>query len=301
MDNPQDVMPPTKGQGDQLDTKRKTGLHEETWKHVKAKQILFVGRSYIVYIDSNDDLLWETSPEFDEATSPDVTKFDAVKFNRVISESEILSAQISGHLPKPVAYLARSLVGAALSNNFELDFENATKSLDAARSFIENRNLELSRYWYLIASARVAVPIFLLGVLFLVLGERYFNWSDAKWYWAIGAFAAGATGALLSIVLRASRVQMHPMAGFNLHALDAALRIFVGAISGVVVFGAIDAGLVLSALKSVNEKTAGLLAALAGGAGERLVGSIIALFDGETPPATVKSATSDDGAAGAKK
>jgi hypothetical protein len=83
---------------------------------------------------------------------------------------------------------------------------------------------------------------------------------------------AGATGALLSILLRVGRAPLDPAAGSAVHHLEGAARVIVGVIGALIVLCAIRAEVVLPQLRNPYGIA---LACLVAGASERLASGII--------------------------
>src|SRR5581483_1535854 len=159
--------------------------------------------------------------------------------NTIINQSELLQASLSEGLPKPIKEQAYDLIGAALTSCFEFDYESAEQMLATAQKYIQTRNEEISRYWYLSATFAAAVSIVVICSALFALASHFSSAMDIIWRWAILAAAAGAIGALLSVISRSGRLSFDPAAGRNLHYLEAASRIAAGSLSGLIVYIAI--------------------------------------------------------------
>jgi hypothetical protein len=172
------------------------------------------------------------------------------------------------------------LVGEALGCSFEHDYENAQNMLDAARQYFKARSEEISRVWYLSASATVAAIFALLGLIVWIcrswiatqLGTEFVLYSIAS--------SLGALGALLSVIWRSGELKFDSSAGRRLHHLEAGSRVVAGALSGLLLALAVRYKIVLGGFVTGENLTGVMMiAALAGGSGERLASSIISKFD----------------------
>jgi hypothetical protein len=271
-------MPPTDSP-----TRASNATQEDRWPDVKAGNLIFSGTDYIIYIDDNGEFNWQTSKKYDALMAPQPTTYDHNKSNSIINQSELLQAMLSEGLPPPVKRQAYDLIGAALTSCFEFDYASAEQMLATAQKFIETRNEEIARYWYLSATFVTAALVALISLAaFLIARDRSLVAGDEWWWWSL-ACALGAVGALLSVISRTGRLSFDPAAGKKLHYLEAAARIVAGSLSGVIVYGAVKSGIILSGQFKDNDKLAvALLSAFAGGAGERLMSTVLGTFDSVT-------------------
>jgi hypothetical protein len=84
----------------------------------------------------------------------------------------------------------------------------------------------------------------------------------------------------LSVIFRSGKLQFDSCAGWKLHYLEGASRIWAGILSGVIVALAIQTEVFLAIFNHGDHKSAvTMLAALAAGSSERLAGSIISKFE----------------------
>jgi hypothetical protein len=94
--------------------------------------------------------------------------------------------------------------------------------------------------------------------------------------WLILATVAGALGALLSVITRSGNLKLDSSAGKWLHYYEGGFRIWAGVLSGFLAALAVRYEIILAPLAR-GEKMLGimLIAGFIGGAGERLVKTII--------------------------
>jgi len=221
---------------------------------------------YIVYYDHNFDLDYRFEKKIHEVA----------RFNSLLNQAALLEASISPDLPWRIQIFCKRLIGEAMSCAIEEDFDNARMMLDSAGTFILARNREKSRIWYLSFCALFAFPAMLVGIAaWLAIHHKEFDTFGEGFLWMAACGAAGATGALLSVITRTGSLEFDAVAGRRLHAVESASRIATGVISGVLAGFAIKGGLALNSLLESQGPYLLLLSAAAAGAGERYVTSII--------------------------
>lgn len=152
--------------------------------------------------------------------------------------------------------------------------------LDDAVIFLNARNQETSRFWYVSASGFLAVIIFIVGLLLWGFKAQLVYTFGDNLFWIFISSCVAAQGAFLSIILRIGSTNLDCSSGKSLHYLEASCRVVAGCISGAAAMLAIKAGVVGPAILSVNDSIAGqMLFVLAAGSSERLIPSIISKFD----------------------
>jgi hypothetical protein len=230
---------------------------------------------YVVWIDKDGDVDWMTTDEYDQRGAADQQKHNVILSNAAVLECTPchgLSVEAQKHFKR--------LVGEALSYNFEDDYQTAQQMLNEARTYIRARAEEISRRWYLSASAGMASIMIVLGLLIWICREPISAVLTENFIWLSLAAVAGSCGALLSVIWRSGQLKFDCSAGKALHYLEGASRIWAGALSGVVVALAVKSGFVLAPLTSSgNTMAVIMLAAFAAGAGERLATSIISTLE----------------------
>jgi hypothetical protein len=266
----------------------------DVWGHVKPDYLIRVTKDYIVYLDKENDLDWETRPEYDKHGPA-----DRKKHNAVLSDAAVLECTPCHGLPTQTKRQFKRLIGEGLSCSFENDYPNAAQMIHQAEAYIRARSEEMSRRWYLSASAFMASVMIALGLLIWVWREPISVALTANFIWLFLAAVAGSCGALLSVIWRSGQLRFDCSAGEALHYLEGASRIWAGALSGVLVALAVKSEFVLAPLThSGNTMPVIIFAAFVAGAGERLATSIISTFE-TTHLATTsgrgqKSANSDE-------
>jgi hypothetical protein len=261
------------------DENKQSSQHERAkWSHVDEKRIVIDWSSdFIVFLDAKGELDWETSPEFDQKTN--ASQEFRTNQNAILGHAALLEAKPSGDLSEQNREWFRYLVGKAMVFGFDRDYANAQKMLDKAEQYFRTRSEELSRWWYLTASVVCTLPfVGLGGIVWMLDPQLLTEGGESETLPLLALFlAAGATGALLSIIARSGQLHFDCSAGRWLHYLEALSRIVTGAFAGIVVGLALKSKLIFEPLSKSDALM--FLAAFAGGASERLLGSIISKFD----------------------
>lgn len=277
-------MPPS-AQGPADGNSRSDAPADTTWSNLNLRRLIFEGTDYVIYVDKDGHFNWQTSERYAALMAPNQQDYQHSKSNTIINQSELLQASLSEGLPQATKDQAYDLIGAALTSCLEFDYESAERMLATAQAYIQTRNEEMSRYWYLSATFYAAASVVAICLAVFALAAYFPLLQADGWQWAVLASAAGAIGALLSVISRSGRLSFDPAAGKKLHTLEAASRIIAGALSGAIVYAAIKSGIILSPLFPDGANNAVImLGALAGGAAERLASSIITTFELPRPP-----------------
>jgi hypothetical protein len=250
------------------------------WEHIDDYDtIVSLTAHYIVYVGVKKSLYWQTTDSYDKTFRTNA-KFNATKHNLIFTEAAILQAAAKRkEFTSDAVEELLCLNGNALTCVFEVDYEGAQKTLDVAKQFFRERSEEISRSWYILASFVMAFTFIIIGVLVWICRIQFNAWLGTTITWLFLASSAGATGALLSVILRSGKLNFDPSSGRILHYLEGASRIWAGALSGIVVTLAIKSGIFLGTIASAQTNTFVILAAVAAGASERFATSIISKIE----------------------
>jgi hypothetical protein len=264
--------------------KEMRGDYSDNWDHIKTSVLIRSTSDYIVFLDADGDLDWETSIIYDESEEKN-PQFDVAKSNSILTDAALLEATPCEGIDAATCRNFRRIIGEALVCSLEFDYTGARKALISARDYIRARSEETSRKWYLSAAFMSAAPAAVFGAFVWVAREHVAVALGSTGLWMTLAFSAGAVGALFSVITRTGTLKFDSSAGKRLHTLEGASRIVAGAISGTLVALAVRSGVILASLARDERQLHVLmmLAALAAGAGERLAASIISKFDSAHP------------------
>jgi hypothetical protein len=261
----------------------KTSNYTDYW-HDKIKDydsihVIRTAEAYIVWLDKDREIKWLTTDQYDQRDDQRGAA-DRRKFHGIYADAAVLTSTPCHGLSEEAELHFKKLVGDALWYNFEHDYQTANRMLREARTYSRLRSEEISRSWYLSASAVMAAIMIALGLSIWIWREPIMLALTANFVWLCLAAVAGSCGALLSVIWRSGHLKFDSSAGRTLHYLEGISRIWAGALSGVLVALAMKSEFVLAPLtRGENTMTVIMLAAFAAGAGERLATSIISTFE----------------------
>lgn len=121
------------GRGDYLDQ----------WNSKNKKILVVSTRGYVVFIDDDGDVDWETTTQYDDGASQNA-KYDLKTHNRILNDAVCLEVSPCASFDIETKLHFKRLIGEAMACSFDHDYENAQKMLDAAHTFFRARSEELS-------------------------------------------------------------------------------------------------------------------------------------------------------------
>ena len=255
------------------------GDYADQWRHHHIGFLISSTKDHIVHIDTDGDLDWETTPEYDTA-APNNPAFDRIKRNSVLSDAALLETSPRDGLPRDADRNFRRLIGEAIVRCLQFDYTGAQHGIAAARQFFKVRAEETSRKWYVLSCLAASVIFGIAGALAWIYRDGLISVISREGLWLILTIMSGAFGALLSVLTRAGQLKFDSSAGRQLHIIEGCSRILAGAVSGVLVALAVRSGIIFSLfVQNGHLHSVASLAALTAGYGERLAPSIIAKFD----------------------
>ena len=253
------------------ETPRDTAGIAPKWPETEVHYLILKTDDFIVFLDSDLDVDWQTSERYDEVGPKDPGEHNAI-LNRVAA----LECIPNDHHKSSIRQNFKRMVGEGVARSLDHDYDGAKKILDQAQAYIADRNVEMARYWQLSTACALGVIIGLLGMglwafrTFLTRG-----WSELG-YFVVMAGVAGSLGAVLSMVFRMGRSFPTSEAPKTLHILEAASRVFAGCLSGALIAASVEVGLILPVFKETGQThVAMLIAGMASGASERWAPSLI--------------------------
>lgn len=275
--------------------KKRRGDYGEQWTHIEWVTLIRATKDYCVFIDEEGDLDWETTREYDKKREADAA-YDRSQENAILNEAALLETTPCEGLTEGFRAHFKRLIGEAICCCLNQDFPGGLCMIEAAGKYVKDRSAETSRFWYVSASFAATAPFLAIGIVLWLEREFYSALLTPNGLWVCLAVSAGALGALLSVIIRSGSIQVDCSAGRRLHYLEATSRIAAGGISALVVSLAVSSEMILAPLfNSAHPHAALILAALAAGTGERMVGSIISsLENGEGT--SDENSKKDDGA-----
>ena len=254
--------------------------YEIEWKNLPIEYLIVSNSGkYVVFLDKDCDLDWETTDEYDNVVSEEQKK----KFNIIKNEVDRLESIPLEHLDEKIRINYKRQLGEALVRAFDFDYENAHKMLEHAEAFICKRNVEESRVMFM-QSSGIATAIALIAIAVLWLFKDFFSQllGVTVFYLSI-SFFAGAVGAFLSVIMRLGKFKPDYNASKRLHYFEGVCKILAGMISALIVALCIKSAILLPVFTQIESTyIAMILGGLVAGASERFVPSIISKLDNTT-------------------
>jgi hypothetical protein len=246
------------------------------WPDADVEYLILDNGNFIVFIDSDIDVDWETTPAYDEKGPK-----DAKRHNDILNRAAAIECIPNDHQRESIRMNFKRMIGEGVARSLDHDYDNATKILDQAEKYIIERNIETARIWQLTSSTVAGLACAFVGLVPLWSFRSFFlqNWGQAALFSCLAA-CAGGVGANLSFIFRIGKTRITSEAIKRLHILESICRILGGAICGLIVSLLIQLGILISIFKSANNMhlamvTAGFIA----GASERWVPSLIAKIE----------------------
>lgn len=251
--------------------------YENDWPNLPIKYLVVAADNYIVFLDNENDLDYQTNDAFDAEPLRVEQRAELNQVKNSIAKAECIP---TNQLEERTVINFKRQLGEALVRAFEKDYENARHMVEIAEEYVSNRNIEQSRYMYLTSSGTTALIFLLMGFLLWLLRDFASHYIGKEILFVILAFHAGAFGALLSVILRMGKTNLDYHASRSLHNLEGASRIFAGMISGLLVGLSIKAGILFPIFeKAESTHWAMILGGVLAGASERFAPSIIKKLD----------------------
>jgi len=255
------------------------GDYASKWKYIDQHVLIRRTADYCVAITSKVRLDWGTTDAFDaaeKAASDEARKSHA----GLLADVAFAEASLCDELSETVKIHYKTLLGEAIVLTFLGQYEAATRMLAGARAYIQARNEETSRRWYLASTASATLLAMVVVLLMWVFRVQVTPVLDSTPFWLILFGLCGSLGAMLSVIQRSGKLDFDACAGKVLHWFEGVSRIVAGSICALIVTIAFRADIVFGALvKAEHMNMLCLLAAIAAGTSERFAGSIISKFD----------------------
>jgi len=249
--------------------------YEERWPKLNIKHLILYTADFIVFIDPNFDVDWETTDEYDLHGPTDLEQHNAI-LNRAAS----LECIPNDHQKENIRLNFKRMIAEGVARSLNHDYANAGKILDDAEIYIRNRNIETARYWQVTSTCLcgVASAMIILGLWCFRHNLIPFLGSTA--FFILIATASGSIGATLSIIIRIGHSSITSEAEKKLHILEAVSKHIGGSISGSIISILIKIGIVVPMFQSINmTDIVMVVGGLIAGASERWVPSLISQFE----------------------
>lgn len=221
---------------------------------------------YVIFIDSEHDLDWETTRKFDSQSA-------LMGQESSISDSICRINRIN-HQPG-VRYFTKDqkrefiwLLGTSLIATFEYQKEEAGNALEEAKIYLLQRKYEITRSWQL----SFALAIFC--AIYVLLQNDFVNIKGENF-----ACISASIGVLLSIIHRTGHMEYDCKSGRWLNFLEVFAKYVVGVISALLVMALFREGMIFPNWSGgVEVDDLKFIICLVAGFCERIVPSIVEHF-----------------------
>ncbi|MDG7002267.1 MAG: hypothetical protein JRN15_24485 [Nitrososphaerota archaeon] len=256
-------------------------LESKDWEQISAFKglpvqllINWTGASpdaFIVFINDRGDVDYKTIGKYDQI-------IESPECGAILNQIETLEAVPIEHLAQQTKLDFRAMLGASLARALSDDQKNAASLINEAKQFVSARNQELARRWFLEAALCATIVTVIFSALCWVFRSLFIFLMGTDFMPLVIVWAAGASGALFSVLTRTTNIQVDPAAGRALHYLEGTARIIAGIIAATFVYLAMTTGVIATKLVGYNLGGEALLCMVAG-ASERFVRTIIKKVD----------------------
>lgn len=254
--------------------------YEQDWSDLPVKYLIISKKNeYIVFLDSENDLDWQTTDDFDNR---DLTDAQKKEYHQV--KNEIDSSIIPlNNLDEKVIRSFKIQLGEALIRAFDCDFDNARKMVKFAQDYILKRNIEQSRFMFLTSCAITTASSLSLFIAIWLFRDFFSSLLGETVFYITLSCLIGSLGALLSVILRMGKTVLDYNANKKLHYLEGCSKIVAGMISALIVSLCIKTQILLPIFTKIDSANiAMILGSLIAGASERFAPSIINKLDNVT-------------------
>ncbi|MDR3109515.1 MAG: hypothetical protein LBU65_07505 [Planctomycetaceae bacterium] len=236
---------------------------------------------FVVYIDYQDDINWatgDTKQTGDETDKQGANTWKPSNIEWVLTEVSSLEMSVT-NWDTDIRFQVNRLLGEIIVKAFcSQPKEGIQKTLEETKNFILAKKAEVSRMW-IIRYAFLTTCLCFAGAIVA------FYWSSSL-LWLLAGI--GCVGAFYSILMRLGKFNYDSMSEKRAHFYEAASRIVVGGISGLVSLWVIKAGIILPTFFNESNEASLLLFAFVAGASERLLPGIISVVENTNKKETIQ-------------
>jgi hypothetical protein len=241
-------------------------------KKIIAK-LIFQSETCIVYLDQNLKVCWMTNSEYGHY---------AQDFGAVRARADLLKSIPRELLADTQFEALQRQVGAAMAGLLDDKIsDNANSILDKAETYLRTRTTERARRWFLSAAFCVTGGALLVATLLMLFRGTIQPRIGLNGFEIALATLMGSLGAVLSMVLRMTKLDIDAMAGSGVHYFEGAVRSLAGMAGAFLVALCVKADVVLGVINDTSNTLPFLLAlGVVAGASERLVPNLIKKVEG---------------------
>lgn len=242
------------------------------WHHLPVDHVIYAkSKMFIVFLDDEGDLDWETTDAADDHLEQSLAKGELSQF---LNKAATLQAYPVEHLDAKQIKAFRIMIGEGIARGFDADGQQALKMMEEATAYVKGRSQEIARCWFL-TSTFITTGVFLIVLIALWLFRGVIEQIlPGESFKVVLGSCLGAVGAQLSILYRVGKTPLDPAIGKKLHYFEGAGSVIAGALGAVALQLGLLANVILPVLAVGNASGMFLVAFLAG-LSERLVPSLV--------------------------
>ena len=100
------------------------------WPGIEVEHLVLETDEFIVWLDHDLDVDWQTSKKYDEAGPK-----DPVAQNEVLNLAAVLECVPSDHHERDIRLNFKRMIGEGIARSLDHDYESARKILELARAY----------------------------------------------------------------------------------------------------------------------------------------------------------------------
>lgn len=221
-------------------------------------------QGYVVFIDYQNDCDWKDERDHNTIFGEDGRS----KFANAICKLNVAHALPCNNLSEEEIFIFKKMIGAGYALALNGEFEGIDSLIKDATDYLQLRNKECARKYFLSSSGIVSIVVIILwAVANFWLKLPYMDW--------ITGVCMGFLGSFVSIWTRYGKMSLTGLSSKKLHYLEAVSRMFVGAIFALVALFAICSHLLFYELDLNYHFEAFALTGFLAGFSERFVPSLM--------------------------
>jgi hypothetical protein len=232
----------------------------------KIHALIYKDHTLIVYLDPELNVEWAYNDSHGALHNG---------AGQVLNRATELQSLPVSHLTTEQKQSFRMLIGEAVARILASDGNSggAQDALNKAETFLQARNREITRWWYLQSALGSGAAVVALAGLFWLLRDYIRPVIGISAFDILMGAGAGASGALLSILTNSKTLGNEPYATRQIHLFLGTARILAGTLGAILIAFALKSGLVVVA--SGDRYELFLLICMVAGLSERLVPNFI--------------------------
>ena len=146
------------------------GDYLEQWSHIEAVSVIHSTQDYIIYIDTDNEVNWETTRRYDNSLDSK-PEYSLAALNEIINEGVVLEGKVDSGFGDAIKRQVKRLICEAIACALEFDYAGGRRMINEARNCLtasesQNPKKDTSKFarreWE-------SVAVFAFGVVFILL------------------------------------------------------------------------------------------------------------------------------------